>query len=437
MTYKPFHERFSIFDHTDNHPMDKTTPSLNRYGSLIVQLASISISIMGLVVLIGWFLDISPFKSVIPGAPSMKFSTSLSFICTGIVLFFISEFQSPSRRILSTSSQVVLPAALLVIILIMSTHLASSVLGHPSGIDNLFVKEDPSTLQKAIPGRPSEGTILNFIMIAAAGIISIRQEATNRKQLLGIGIAIGIVAGIALIGFALSIPTLYYSIDGFANGMSIHTAILFLAVAATLIILSKSIQDNPWQKQSEGLGKARREQRFAKISVRTKLTSLIIISSVIPTIYVAGVGLSNASSIQAETLVASLGILALASTVSVTMFALLFSKSLLDPVLSLRQAMKQIAGGDFNVYIPIESTDEIGELALDFGVMKDAVVARNANLEKLVRLRNMELEHSNEHIELMHKELESVNNKIKKLESKNRKLYDDAPDMYRTENTER
>lgn len=409
---------FGIFDHTDNHPMDNNTPSLNRYGSLIVQLASIVISTIGLVVLIAWFFDISQFKSVIPGAPSMKFSTSLLFICTGIVLFFISEFQSPSRRILSTSSQVVLPAALLVIILIVSTHLASSVLGNPSGIDNLFVKEDPSTPQTTIPGRPSEGTILNFLMITAAGIISIRQETTARKPLIGIGIAIGIVAAIALIGFASSIPTLYYAIDGVANGMSIHTAILFLAVAVTLVILSKSMQNNPWQKQSEGLGNARREQRIAKISVRTKLTSLIIISSVIPTIYVAGVGLSNASSIQAETLVASLGILGLASTVSVTMFALLFSKSLLVPVVSLRKAMNKIAGGDFNVYIPIESTDEIGELAGDLGVMKDAVVARNANLEKLVRLRNMELEHSNERIELMHKELESVNSKIKTLESK-------------------
>jgi len=428
---------FGIFDHPDNHPMEKNTPSLNRYGSLIVQLASISISIIGSVVLIGWFLDISLFKTVIPGAPSMKFSTSLSFICTGIVLFFISEFQSPSRRILSASSQVVLPAALLVIILFMSTHLASSVLGNPSGIDNLFVKEGPSMPQTAIPGRPSEGTILNFMMIAAAGIISIREQATIRKPLLGIGITIGIVAGIALIGFASSIPTLFYFIDGVANGMSIHTAILFLAVAVTLVILSKSMQNNPWQKQSEGLGKARSEKRNAKITVRTKLTSLIIISSVIPTIYVAAVGLSNASSIQAETLVASLGILGLASTVSVTMIALLYSKSLLDPVLSLRQAMNKIAGGDFNVFIPIEGTDEIGELARDIGVMKDAVIARNANLEKLVRLRNMELEHSNEHIELMHKELESVNNKIKKLESRNRKSNDDSPDMYRTENTER
>jgi len=275
------------------------------------------------------------------------------------------------------------------------------------------------------------------MMIAAAGIISIREQATIRKPLLGIGITIGIVAGIALIGFASSIPTLFYFIDGVANGMSIHTAILFLAVAVTLVILSKSMQNNPWQKQSEGLGKARSEKRNAKITVRTKLTSLIIISSVIPTIYVAAVGLSNASSIQAETLVASLGILGLASTVSVTMIALLYSKSLLDPVLSLRQAMNKIAGGDFNVFIPIEGTDEIGELARDIGVMKDAVIARNANLEKLVRLRNMELEHSNEHIELMHKELESVNNKIKKLESRNRKLYDDSPDMYRTENTER
>ena len=437
MTYKPFHESFGIFDHPDNHPMEKNTPSLNRYGSLIVQLASISISIIGSVVLIGWFLDISPFKTVIPGAPSMKFSTSLSFICTGIVLFFISEFQSPSRRILSASSQVVLPAALLVIILFMSTHLASSVLGNPSGLDNLFVKEGPSMPQTAIPGRPSEGTILNFMIIAAAGIISIREQATIRKPLLGIGITIGIVAGIALIGFASSIPTLFYFIDGVANGMSIHTAILFLAVAVTLVILSKSMQNNPWQKQSEGLGKARSEKRNAKITVRTKLTSLIIISSVIPTIYVAAVGLSNASSIQAETLVASLGILGLASTVSVTMIALLYSKSLLDPVLSLRQAMNKIAGGDFNVFIPVEGTDEIGELARDIGVMKDAVIARNANLEKLVRLRNMELEHSNEHIELMHKELESVNNKIKKLESRNRKLYDDSPDLYRTENTER
>jgi PAS domain S-box-containing protein len=423
---------FGVFNKDGEYLILHSSLRKQQYSRLLFHLASLAIAIVGLTVLIGWLLDISTLKSVIPSAVSMKFSTSLSFVCTGIVLYFTIESLSSTGNKLSAAAQIVLPAAILIIILFMSTHLASSILGRNSGIDNLFVKEDPGTPQTSTPGRPSEGTIINFLLISAAGTLTIRQTPFVRKPLLGIGIAVGVIAGIPLIGYMSSIPSLYYAIDGVSNGMAIHTAILFFTAAVTLVILARSKEKIQLHQTAQSkIGRT----YAAKISIRTKLTALILTGSVIPTVFLAGIGLNNSLSLQTEKLAASLAILGLATIVSVTIFALLLSKSFLDPLFSLRRAMNEIAEGNFSADISVESTDEIGELARDFRVMKDAIVAANANLEKLVKIRTKELQDANKRLDFMNRQLKSVNENLNRLESKYRKLYDEAPDMYRTENT--
>ncbi|MEK6929988.1 MAG: hypothetical protein AABZ42_04895, partial [Thermoproteota archaeon] len=58
----------------------------------ISQIISYVTICIGLIVCIGWIFDISFLKSIIPDAVTMKFSTSISFIFSGITIYFISKY---------------------------------------------------------------------------------------------------------------------------------------------------------------------------------------------------------------------------------------------------------------------------------------------------------------------------------------------------------
>ncbi len=91
---------------------------------------AVFVAFTGALVMIGWIFDISILKSILPVWISMKFSTAVCFLLSGITLYFIAE----SRETNSAFALVVLPAAILIIFLFMGTFLASSLLGVNLGI---------------------------------------------------------------------------------------------------------------------------------------------------------------------------------------------------------------------------------------------------------------------------------------------------------------
>src|SRR5437667_459646 len=86
--------------------------SRHRNTSLIlqraIQLSSITISFVGLAVLIGWIMDIPALTSLIPNSVTMKFSTAVSFIFTGVSILIISKLAIESSGY-SDLSHIVLP----------------------------------------------------------------------------------------------------------------------------------------------------------------------------------------------------------------------------------------------------------------------------------------------------------------------------------------
>jgi ABC-type multidrug transport system permease subunit len=47
--------------------------------------------VVSIIVMLGWFLDISVLKSILPGWVSMKFITALSFFFSAILLAILSK----------------------------------------------------------------------------------------------------------------------------------------------------------------------------------------------------------------------------------------------------------------------------------------------------------------------------------------------------------
>lgn len=202
----------------------------NRKTAKIISLV---VTLAGILVIIGWIADIGFLKSIVPGFVTMKFVTALSFFFSGLILFFMLELQRGNDL-----ARVMLPISSMAVLLLMGVILVSSFLGLRTGIEELFVKEGLGAVKTTVPGRPSIGTMAEFLLIAVSGISAMMNHRLS-KILLWMGWAIVLIGAVAILGYVLRIPAFYYSFEGISTAMALHTAILFVLWGMGSILYSK------------------------------------------------------------------------------------------------------------------------------------------------------------------------------------------------------
>jgi CHASE2 domain-containing sensor protein len=122
----------------------------------------------------------------------------------------------------------------------MVTLLVSTFLGIRLGIEDLFVRDVKGAVAGWFPGRPSVLTMIEFILIALAGILAMLNLRNLNLKLLCLGWMIMITGGLAVVGYLFNVPFLRYDIKGWSNPMAIHTSILFTMIGIGLILLGKT-----------------------------------------------------------------------------------------------------------------------------------------------------------------------------------------------------
>ena len=201
-----------------------------------VEFISIVVSFLGLVVMAGWYLEIEVLKSILPIWVSMEFTTALSFFISGIILNFVYRIIQEE----STLSQTILIISTLILWLIMITFLLSTFMSTNIGIENLFTIETVNAVKTPSVGRPSIGTLLSFMSVASVGAIGMNGLREMRLYIYIIGMLLISVAFIAILGYIISVPQLYYYSEEYGSGMAVHTAILFLLIGIGFYIIGKS-----------------------------------------------------------------------------------------------------------------------------------------------------------------------------------------------------
>jgi len=199
----------------------------------IAKLLSAAVIIAGIMVMIGWIFDIGFLKSVSPVWVSMKFDTALSFVLSGVTLYFIVRAQEGEFD----RAQVVLSITTLIIILIMGILFFSAFLGVNTGAESLFVREAAGGVKTVIPGRPSVATMVSFMLVALAGIMTMLNAQDLRPRFKAIGIVVGLIGATAVAGYIINVPLLYYYIAGIDSAMAFHTAISFVLLGIGLLCL--------------------------------------------------------------------------------------------------------------------------------------------------------------------------------------------------------
>jgi len=196
---------------------------------LISQILAIIIILGGLIVMFGWFFDIPVLKSILPGQVSMKFITALSFIASGIILLLLNK--GTERKEICNLVLVVLSFTLLLLMIIFFISLMTGI---STGIEDMLIKDEISAIKTSIPGVPAIPTMICFILVSIAGLLTIKNPKTNSPFYLGIVTLI--ISIISIVGYITKTSLLYYEFQGYTP-IAFNTAMLFFLIGTCLILI--------------------------------------------------------------------------------------------------------------------------------------------------------------------------------------------------------
>jgi PAS domain S-box-containing protein len=198
------------------------TPSVSEWVmDAIVMVGGLLCVGVGLVVIVAWFVRATVILTFGSSNP-MSFNTALAFVVTGVALDAVAR-KRPRAALAAGVFDVALGL----------TVLAEYVLGRNLGIDQLFVKAYIAP-PHVVPGRSASNTAVCLVLIGAGLLVwSPWRRRRRPAALAAAGCVIGVIAAIAVFGYATGNPTAY----GWwhVSAMAFLTASTLLVVAVCLL----------------------------------------------------------------------------------------------------------------------------------------------------------------------------------------------------------
>lgn len=186
------------------------------------------VALTGLVVLVGWTLDVTALKSVAPTLVAMKPNTAIAFVLSGVALWLLRKangdaWDAWAARLISGA--VVLVGALTLVEWIFSLNL---------GIDELVFEDDVAV--GATPGRMSPNTAVCFVLVGAA-LLVLEIELGRRVRPAEIAsLVVAAVALTVLAGYIFGAGSLRSALSSSITPMALHTSVAFLLLAAGILL---------------------------------------------------------------------------------------------------------------------------------------------------------------------------------------------------------
>lgn len=189
---------------------------------LLSQAANAVVLLVGLLVLVGWILDVPVLKAVVPGLATMKPNTAVGFFLAGMALWLFQDelIRRWKRRLALGCSFTVSVIGLLT--------LMEYLWGWDLGIDQLLFRDVAQSAEAVAPGRMSLTTALSFYMVGVALLLVKAGNGRNRLFIQTLTLATLAVSLLALVGYAYGVQSLYRVAP--YGSMALHTAFTFLAL---------------------------------------------------------------------------------------------------------------------------------------------------------------------------------------------------------------
>lgn len=196
---------------------------------LFSQAAAATVTLVGGIVLAGWWFNVASLKTVAPGLVSMKANTATCLLAAGAALFLLNERYSGVVR-----KRTGLLLALAVFVIAGLT-LAEYALRLDLGIDELLFDDDTRATATSHPGRMAPVTALCLFLVSMALLLIDRSTRVARRIAMGVLV----LATLGITGYTFGVESMY-RVSAFTS-MAVHTA-LALAVLSLGIITVRTRQ---------------------------------------------------------------------------------------------------------------------------------------------------------------------------------------------------
>ena len=203
----------------------QTSRSLVRALQSFSSIISVLVTLIGVVVILGWLFHIDLLKSVLPNSVAMKVNTALGFICSGAAL------RLWHRPAVGRWTQLGGQGCAIVVLLIGLLTLVEYGFLIDLGIDQIWVKTPIDPLGDVAPGRMAVHTAFSFFLLGLALLVLNRRHVRALwVQLLAL--MISVIAVLGLLGYLFG-NAVFYRI-GSPTSMAVHTSIAFLLLSLGL-----------------------------------------------------------------------------------------------------------------------------------------------------------------------------------------------------------
>ncbi len=216
----------------------KTT--LLQRQKLFAQIAGGGVFVVGMAVLVGWVLDITALKSVLPGLVTMKVNTTIGMLLCGSALMLLSRGEVTKPIHLSTAVMAV------VVIALGTLTLGEHLFGWELGIDQWLFREAANPLGTSHPGRMSPATAFCFVLAGGSLLAASRPPAMRLRLsvITALVVALIVISGLALTGYVSA--ALFNLRSWNYTGMAVHTAVAFVWLGCGLLALVRSEGGLTW-----------------------------------------------------------------------------------------------------------------------------------------------------------------------------------------------
>ena len=192
----------------------------------VSKIASILVTLIGFVVIVGWMFDIAALKSILPIWVTMKANTAIGFILSGASLW---QLHRPTRRSIQR-----IQCCAAVVLLIGLLTLLEYGFNRDLGIDQLIFQESVTAVATSAPGRMAVNTAFNFLLVGSA-LLLLSKFRSLQVVIQAFTITVFFIAMLGLLGYLYNIQE-FYGFGAYTK-MAVHTAIAFIILCIGMLCL--------------------------------------------------------------------------------------------------------------------------------------------------------------------------------------------------------
>tara|TARA_B100000508_G_scaffold132661_1_gene121804 strand:- start:1437 stop:2900 length:1464 start_codon:yes stop_codon:yes gene_type:complete len=195
---------------------------LNSLVWLRVVFASI-VFLMGLIVIIGWYLHSSAIVQIYPSFAPMQYNTAFCFLLLGLAILSIGQYPKVS-------------AILVVIVFCIGLlTLFQYLSGVNTGLDEVFMKHDILT-KTSHPGRMAPNTALSFCFLSISVFLSSLWQRKANNISAFFALLTTLLGLFSLLGYLSGISEAYGWGD--VTRMAVHTSVAFVLSGLAMLLFS-------------------------------------------------------------------------------------------------------------------------------------------------------------------------------------------------------